>query len=231
MLKKQLLYTFIMLAVGSVFTACNDDNSIDYTVYYGWRDQNLEMSDAFMSDIENTAITAYFDSVIQSVSEPYSYPVICHVIKSANEDSLRAINRWITPFATSTLKVHYTLYDPESVYDRFEQYGVLRDHTKRNDPELMDKIFGIGYPNTFEMKADTIESYQVAYFEDFNCSSVIVGWGDALQNMHIGDTWLIQIPWFLAYGQAGSKTIPPYSNLFFRLELCDITKWGATIAE
>ena len=125
--------------------------------------------------------------------------------------------------------MHYTLYNSDTVMARFEQYGVLDSQARRNDPELMNKIFGIGYQKGmpgYELKADTLESYQVRYYDGFNCESVVKGWQDCLQRMHIGDTWLITIPWYLAYGQTGSGDIRPYSNLYFRLQLVDITKLG-----
>ena len=78
------------------------------------------------------------------------------------------------------------------------------------------------------LKADTLESYQVKYY-DLTCGNVIKGWQDCLQHMHIGDSWLILVPWYLAYGQSGSGTIKPYTNLFFRLELVDITSLGDNI--
>lgn len=231
---KHLNNIFILLAMGLALTACNDDNSVDYTQYYGWRDKNNQITDVFLNDIQTIkdAGSLYFADTIYSQSEPYSVPILYHVIKSANEDSLRAIGRWITPFYTSTLKVHYTLYSPKSVMKRFEDNGIISNRDKRNDADLMNRIFGIGHGIENKLKADTLESMQVQYYENFTCGSVITGWGDALQHMHIGDTWLIQIPWYLAYGQAGSgSNISPYSNLFFRLELCDITSWGGNIEQ
>lgn len=211
--------------------ACNDDDDVDYTKYYGWRDMNTLMSETFLADINNEVKDTYFTGVIRSEAEPYAFPVLYHVIKPANEDSLRAIGRWITPYYTSTLKAHYTLYDPASVMKRFEDNGILTDQQKRNNADLMNRIFGIGYGVENKLKADTLESSQVKYFDNFTCGSVITGWGDALQQMHIGDTWLIQVPWYLAYGQSGSSNIDPYSNLFFRIELCDITSWGGNIEQ
>lgn len=233
---KFLKNTFIMLAVGLMgLTACDDDDSVDYTQYYDWRDQNNQLTITLQNDIQTLGNKAYFTDSIQSLSEPYSYSTVIRVLESANEDSLRAIHRWFTPFYGSTLKVHYTLYDPESVWERLEANGILTDQSKRNDAELMNKIFGIGYVKGmegYELKADTLESYQVKFYEGFTCSSVIRGWQDCLQQMHIGDSWLIMVPWYLAYGQAGSgSTIDPYSNLWFRLKLVDITYWGGTVDE
>ena len=200
------------------------------------------MSNLFYLDIANHKDNAYFTDTIRSLSEPwdlyhssgltYWVGTMCRKLRSANEDSLRNINRWYTPYYTSTVRVHYTLYNPDSVWARFQQYDILDESsTLRTDPKLMDKIFGIGYQKGtpgYELKADTLESYQVKYY-DLTCGNVIKGWQDCLQHMHIGDSWLILVPWYLAYGQSGSGTIKPYTNLFFRLELVDITSLGDNI--
>lgn len=229
---KKIRNIFTVLAMGLCLTACNDDDSIDYTKYYDWRDKNNDMFSLLLEDTRSLGDKAYFSDTIKSLSEPYSFCTMKHVIESANEDSLRKIGRWITPYFNSTLKVHYTLYKPSSVYDRFKDNGILTEQSRRNDSELMNKIFGIGYHygmEGYELKADTLESYQVKYFDNFNAGMVVKGWGDCLQNMHIGDNWLIMVPWYLAYGQAGSGNIDPYSNLFFRIKLVDITYWGGTV--
>ncbi len=147
------------------------------------------------------------------------------VLSSANEDSLRKVHRWITPLYNSSCAVRYTLYDPNSVMEYLEEKGALTNQTVRNDAAIMDAIFFDG-----EFKADTIDSYQVVVAA-FQPPTVVKGWGDVLQRMHIGDRWLICVPWFLGYGQAGSSSIDPYSNLFFRIELVDIKNWGGTIDE
>lgn len=209
-----------------VLSACNDDDTVDYTEYYDWRDRN----DAYMGFVLNSVKTlgdkAYFTDTVASLSEPYSFryhTTAIRVLRRANEDSLRSIHKWYTPYYTSTLKTHYTLYDTKSVMDTIEKYAY--NETLLNDASVMDRIF-FNSP----IKADTLESCQVKFFENFTPAGVVVGWGDVLQQMHIGDSYLICIPWFLGYGQAGSgSTIDPYSNLFFRLSLEDITNWGGTV--
>ena len=245
---KKLNYIVCLLAMGLTgLTACkDDDDSVDYTKYYDWRDQNIALSNAFFADIDKLGDAAYFPDSISSLSEPYNgYNVndgsiyrigtLYRVLQKANEDSLRRINRWYTPYATSTLSVRYTLYNPDSVWARFKEYDVLTDQSRRTDTELMNKIFGIGYQkgmSGYELKADTLESSQVKPYDGFTCSNVIKGWQDCLQHMHIGDSWLIMIPWYLAYGQAGSgSNIDPYTNLYFRLQLVDITYLGDNIEE
>jgi len=218
----KIVSVLAILAVFIGFASCNkDDDSTDYTEYYEWRDQNNAVYQNLCSYLTTYGKNAYFADTVGSQAEPLAPKCFYRVLNSANEDSLRAINRWITPYYTSTLKMHYTLYDPESVMEKLPT-----DAAKCNDVEYMNSIFLDGVN-----KADTLESMQVKFFENFTPGDVIVGWGDLLQQMHIGDNWLVFIPWYLAYGQAGNTTIDPYSNLYFRMQLVDITSWGGNIPE
>lgn len=229
MTKTNLQY-IIMLAMCFMCIACDDDDdSIDYTKYYSWRDQNNFLTFNLLDDAKYLGTNAYFTDSIVSLSEPFAVSTLYRRLENANEDSLRKIGKWYTPYYTSTVKVHYTLYNPKSVWNRFEEYGVLYSQSKRNDAAIMDRIFGIGYTPGMpghEVKADTLESFQVQTLTT-TCDAVIKGWQDCLQNMHIGDNWLITVPWYLAYGQVGSgSNIDPYTNLYFRIKLVDITSLG-----
>lgn len=53
-------------------------------------------------------------------------------------------------------------------------------------------------------------------------SGLIQGWQIALQQMHVGDTVQVVIPYQLVYGVSGSGSIPPYSALKFNMRLVDI---------
>lgn len=52
--------------------------------------------------------------------------------------------------------------------------------------------------------------------------NVIKGWTIAFEQMHVGDTAEIIIPYQQAYGESTSGAIPPYSNLRFNVRLVDI---------
>lgn len=56
----------------------------------------------------------------------------------------------------------------------------------------------------------------------FKVGQVIEGWQEALQLMHVGDTWEIVIPSELAYGDYGQGPIGPNQALVFKVELLDI---------
>ncbi len=216
--------------------ACNESDKIDYTEYYDWRDKNQSILTIATELQQKDSASTYFSHAVRSLKEPY-WSSLYHIVHKANIDSLAALKprKDYRPFSTSTLSVHYTLYKTSSVYKKMEEQ--MKASSKTSDEawkdllrsgSAMDSIFFANAEGN-TLKADTLESSQVAFFKDFTPNGVITGWGDILQQMYIGDHVVAFIPWFLAYGQAGSlPSIDPYSNLFFRIELCDITNWGGT---
>lgn len=65
----------------------------------------------------------------------------------------------------------------------------------------------------------------------FSLNSVIEGWSLALCEMRCGDTAEVLIPYSMAYGTAGSGSIPPYSNLKFNIKLVDIVDYETRPSE
>ncbi len=230
---KKLLYLLLSILATPLFLACNsDDDDIDYTEYYGWRDENNAVTELFASALRSDSASTYFNQYVQSLKEPQYYPSFLHYVHHANLDSLAALNprKDYRPYSTSTLSVHYMLFQTDSLYATVKRQGGWSKEYLRNPGGILDSLFFANAENS-PLKADTLESYQVQYYSGFTPNGVITGWGDILQQMYIGDHVVCMIPWFLAYGQSGSgSTINPYSNLFFRIELCDITSWGGNVA-
>jgi FKBP-type peptidyl-prolyl cis-trans isomerase FklB len=54
---------------------------------------------------------------------------------------------------------------------------------------------------------------------------LIEGWAIAVQQMHVGDTAQIVMPYEVAYGSNGSGSIYPYSTLLFNIRLVDIANY------
>lgn len=65
-------------------------------------------------------------------------------------------------------------------------------------------------------------SYERGYPEAFRLGDLITGWQIALTQMHVGDKWVVYIPWELGYGKQGNGNIPGYSTLIFEMELVAI---------
>lgn len=56
----------------------------------------------------------------------------------------------------------------------------------------------------------------------FRVSDLIVGWQIALTQMHVGDKWMVYIPYEAGYGKRANGPIPGYSTLLFEMELLAI---------
>ena len=107
----------------------------------------------------------------------------------------------ITPFLTDTVRIAYRgRLIPSKTY-----------------PEGM--VFDQSYINDFSWRKSYASSG----------SGWMQGVQTALLRMHIGDRWLIHIPYQLGYGSSNSSsTIPAYSNLIFDVALYDVWHPGET---
>lgn len=65
----------------------------------------------------------------------------------------------------------------------------------------------------------------------FGVGGVVSGFSTALQKMHIGDRWLVYIPYNLGYGTSDSGSIPAYSTLVFDVTLVAYYRPGKTVPD
>lgn len=61
----------------------------------------------------------------------------------------------------------------------------------------------------------------------FNCNNVIQGWSIALEDMRVGDTAEVVVPYTVGYGASYTSAIKPFSNLTFNIRLVDINRYEA----
>lgn len=65
----------------------------------------------------------------------------------------------------------------------------------------------------------------------FAMSGTIVGWTTAMQQMRVGDSWTIYIPYQLGYGTRESGDVPGYSTLKYWVHLTGIYPTGTVVPE
>ena len=65
-------------------------------------------------------------------------------------------------------------------------------------------------------------SYERSCPDALRLSDVIEGWQVALQKMHVGDKWIIYIPYTMGYGNKSVDSIPAYSTLVFEVKLLGV---------
>ena len=61
----------------------------------------------------------------------------------------------------------------------------------------------------------------------FGCNQVISGWTAAMEQMRVGDTVEIIVPYNAAYGTQYTAAVRPYSSLRFNIRLDDIYRYEA----
>lgn len=86
----------------------------------------------------------------------------------------------------------------------------------------LHSIVSVHYRGTLINGKEFDNSYQRNCPEAFRLNEVIDGWQQALQLMHVGDKWIIYIPYQLGYGKKACGPIPAYSTLIFEVELLSI---------
>lgn len=67
-----------------------------------------------------------------------------------------------------------------------------------------------------------INSYGKLGIARFECNNTIQGWSIAMEQMHVGDTAEVIIPYNVGYGTQLSASLKPFSNLRFQIRLEDI---------
>jgi len=103
------------------------------------------------------------------------------------------------------------------------QYKILKEGTGAM-ATASDKV-QVHYEGTLIDGTKFDSSYDRGQPAEFGVTQVIKGWTEALQLMKEGSTWMLYIPYDLAYGsrQAGQE-IKPFSTLIFKVELIKIVK-------
>ena len=85
-----------------------------------------------------------------------------------------------------------------------------------------DDVVSVHYRGTLIGGREFDNSYERNCPEAFRLNQVIEGWQIALQQMHVGDKWVVYIPYTSGYGNRASGPIPAFSTLIFEVELLGI---------
>jgi FKBP-type peptidyl-prolyl cis-trans isomerase FklB len=99
------------------------------------------------------------------------------------------------------------------------QYKVLTNGTGAI-PASGDTVT-VNYRGTFLDGTEFDSSTKAGHPVQLQANHVIHGWSEALTQMKVGSKWQIYIPSELAYGERGTRGIPPNSTLIFDVELLD----------
>lgn len=105
---------------------------------------------------------------------------------------------------------------PSGIY-----YKVIKEGESTQSPKL-NSIVNINYKGSLINGHVFDNSWNRGYPEAFRLNQLIEGWQLALPHMHIGDHWIIYIPFNYGYGTKRDGDIPGFSTLIFEIELLGI---------
>ena len=100
-------------------------------------------------------------------------------------------------------------------------YKVLETGNGTTSPNVRS-IVSVHYKGSLIDGKEFDNSYKRNCPEAFRLCDVIDGWQIALQQMHVGDKWVIYIPSEMGYGSKACAGIPAFSTLVFEVELLGI---------
>ena len=99
-------------------------------------------------------------------------------------------------------------------------YKVIEEGAGKK-PKATDKVY-CHYEGSFPDGTVFDSSYKRGAPIEFGLNQVIKGWTEGLQLMSEGAKYELYLPYHLAYGESGTRGIPPCSALKFVVELIEV---------
>ena len=100
-------------------------------------------------------------------------------------------------------------------------YKIVKSGESTQCPRL-NSIVTVHYKGSLLNGYEFDNSWKRGCPEAFRLNQLIEGWQIAMQQMHVGDHWIIYIPSEMGYGPKRNDDIPGGSTLIFELELLGI---------
>lgn len=197
----QAIAAAMLLAMPLLFTACSETNETQEE-YPDWRNKNQTFWNRLYTETRRHATAGYTSwKIFKTYTKQDS-------ISGVNTDYIivhvkQAGTGSGTPLGTDSVSVRYT--------------GQLLPSTS----------YPAGYIFDTTSPAGTTDA--TAGVAHMAINSLTDGFATALQHMHIGDKWDVYVPWTLAYGEKGNKSIPGYSVLKFEISLLAYARAGSAL--
>ncbi len=102
------------------------------------------------------------------------------------------------------------------------QYKVMRSGPADGERPDRNDLVRVDYEGTLTDGTVFDSSYQAGQPAVFTVSEVVPGWTEVLQQMRVGDEWVVYLPPALGYGEQGRPGIPPNAVMVFRLKLLEV---------
>lgn len=202
----KFFYLFALLFMALSMVSCSEVDDTEEE-FVNWQNTNETYFNTLYSSVSekikagDTSWKIIKNYSLPDESSTYTSSAKDHIVVEVLEEGTGAG----CPLFTDSVRCHYS--------------GRLLPSTSYKDGYVFDK----SYYGTFnEATASPAE---------FVVSGLVDGFATALQNMHIGDSWRVYIPYQLGYGTSDSNSIPGYSTLIFDIKLVSYHRAGAGVPD
>lgn len=130
-------------------------------------------------------------------------------------------------------KEDYKLKNQKLLEEIEKQEGIIKHRTgvmykmiKKGEGDRspnVRSVITVHYKGTLINGREFDNSWKRGCPEAFRLGELVDGWKIALQQMHIGDRYMIYIPYEYGYGSHKCGEIPAFSTLIFEVELLGIS--------
>ena len=202
----------IAAMVGALFSmsSCSEtDDTVEE--YADWKNKNEAyftskynaVKQAIAAGDKSWKIIKSYARDASTTGEPTDY-ILVKVIRSGEGSG--------PPLFTDTVRVHYR-----------GQFIASATHVDSKDKEL-------GYVFDTSWSTDDFNE-DISVPAKFCVNSLCDGFSTALQNMRIGDRWIVYMPYQLGYGTTELKSVPAYSTLVFDMTLAAFYRAGTKVPQ
>ena len=197
----QTVVAAMLMAMPLLFTACSETNETQEE-YPDWKNKNQTYWNKLFTETQsriNSGDTSWKLIRNYTLSDSISVPNTSYIVVHVKQAGTGSG----CPLSSDSVSVRYT--------------GQLLPSTSYPSGLVFDTTSPAG---------TTDATAGVAHLA---VSGLVDGFATALQHMHIGDKWDVYVPWTLAYGETGSKSIPGFSVLKFEITLLSYARSGASL--
>ena len=197
----QAIAVAMLLAMPLLFTACSETDETQEE-YPDWKNKNQTFWNKLYTETRRHATAGYTSWKLlksYSIEDSLSVPNTSYIVVHVKQAGTGSGS----PLGTDSVSIRYT--------------GQLLPSTSYPAGLVFD---------TTSPSGTTPATSGVAHLA---VNGLVDGFATALQHMHIGDTWEVYMPWTLAYGETGSKSIPGFSVLKFEITLLSYARSGASL--
>ncbi len=104
------------------------------------------------------------------------------------------------------------------------QYKVLQSGPPGGERPDRNDLVRVDYEGALTDGTVFDSSFQSGRPAVFTVGNVVPGWTEALQQMRVGDEWVVYVPPAQGYGERGSRAVPPNALMVFRIKLLDLDR-------